>query len=557
MKILTLHANYIKFKPVKKALQYVEDVEEKETEVKECLVVLTAVEKQDEDNTELIVKKLVDNIKDIASQIKTHKIVLYPYAHLSSKLALPEKALQILKHTEESLKKDFEVTRAPFGYYKQFTIDVKGHPLAELSREISVETKETHEQKTKTKVSKISYAELSENDHRKIGQRMDLFMMHEYSPGSPFFLPKGTIIYNELVNFIRQLYKKFDYQEIITPQIYNKTLWDLSGHWKYFKDNLFVLEMDNNIASLKPMNCPGHVLIFKSKIRSYKDLPIRYADFSFLHRNELTGVLGGLTRLRKFSQDDAHVFCTEEQIEHEIMNILEFINIVYSKTFKMKFTARLSTRPDKAMGDIALWNKAEKILESSLKKSKMKYVVKEKEGAFYGPKIDIDVKDSSDREWQLATIQLDFQMPLNMEATYEGNDGKKHNVVMIHRAVLGSLERFIALLIENYKGKFPLWLAPVQVKVLTLTERNKKFAEKVYNELKENNIRVELDDSSSTIDKKIRESQLENINYMVTIGDKETQNKTLAVRTLNGKVKFGVSLDKFTNSRLKEIEEKE
>jgi len=310
-------------------------------------------------------------------------------------------------------------------------------------------------------------AESEKRDHRKIGQQLGLFFFHEYSPGSPFFEPKGTIIYNELLSFIREEYKKRGYLEVITPQIFNKALWETSGHWKHFKEDMFILNIDNSEAALKPMNCPSHVLIFKNKIRSYRELPLRIADFCVLHRNELRGVLGGLTRVRKFSQDDAHIFVTEEQLEKEILGLMDFVEYVYKKVFNFNYIVNLSTKPEKAMGDPKLWDKAEEALKNALKKKKIKFNIKEGEGAFYGPKIDFDIKDSLDRSWQLATIQLDFQMPLNFKATYEGKDGNKHTPIMIHRAILGSLERFIAILIEHFAGKFPLWLSPIQVKVLT------------------------------------------------------------------------------------------
>ena len=403
-------------------------------------------------------------------------------------------------------------------------------------------------------LSKLEEAE--KRDHRKIGQHQELFFFHDYSPGAPFFEPKGTIIYNELLNFIRQEYKKRGYQEVITPQLFNKALWETSGHWQHFKEDMFILKMDNSEAALKPMNCPSHILVFKNKIRSYRDLPLRIADFCVLHRNELRGVLGGLTRVRKFSQDDSHIFVTEEQIEKEILDLIDFIDYVYKKVFNFNYVVNLSTKPEKAMGDPRLWEKAEESLKKALKKKNIEFNIKEGEGAFYGPKIDFDISDILERKWQLGTIQLDFQMPLNFKATYEGKDGNKHTPIMIHRAILGSLERFIAILIEHFAGKFPLWLSPVQVKVLTLTDRNKEFAEEVFKKLKENNIRAELDDRPESIGKKVRDSQLEKIPLTITIGDKEQENKTLAIRTLDGKVQFGIKVDKFITDLLKEIKER-
>ncbi len=398
--------------------------------------------------------------------------------------------------------------------------------------------------------------EAEKRDHRKIGQELELFMFHEWSPGSPFLLPKGAVIYNELLNFIRGEYQKRGYKEVITPQLFNKGLWETSGHWQHFRENMFTLKVDNQDFALKPMNCPSHLLIFKKKTKSYKDLPLRIADFCFLHRNELRGVLGGLTRARKFSQDDAHIFCTPEQIGEEIKGLLSFIKYVYSEIFGLKFVANLSTRPKDFMGDPKLWKEAEEALKEALESEGVKYQVKEGEGAFYGPKIDFDVKDAIDRDWQCATIQLDFQMPLKFDATYEGSDNKKHHVVMIHRAVLGSLERFLGVMIEHYAGAFPVWLSPVQVKIMTLTDRSIDYARGVEAQMKDAGIRVETNFSGETVQNKVREAQLEKINYMIVIGDKEQQAGTLAVRTRDGKVKFGVKIQDFIDQVKQEILEK-
>lgn len=398
--------------------------------------------------------------------------------------------------------------------------------------------------------------EAEKRDHRKVGQELDLFMFHEWSPGSPFFLPKGTVIYNELLSFIRSEYAKRGYKEVITPQIFNKGLWETSGHWQHFRENMFTLKVDEQDFALKPMNCPSHLLIYKRGMKSYKDLPLRLADFCFLHRNELRGVLGGMTRARKFSQDDAHIFCTPEQIGDEIKSLLSFIKYVYSDIFGLKFTANLSTRPKESMGDAKLWNEAEASLKEALESEGIKYALKPGEGAFYGPKIDFDVKDAIDRDWQCATIQLDFQMPLKFDATYEGSDGKKHHVVMIHRAILGSLERFLGVMIEHYAGSFPVWLSPVQAKVMTLTDRSINYGRQVVAQMMDAGIRVEANYSSETVQNKVREAQLEKVPYMIVVGDKEEQAGTVAVRTRDGKVKYGVKVQDFIDQVKKEISEK-
>ena len=392
-------------------------------------------------------------------------------------------------------------------------------------------------------------------NHIKLGKELDLFSFQKESPGVPFFHPKGAIIYNQLLSFLREEYKKEGYQEVITPLLYDKSLWETSGHWEHFKDDMFILKVDNRDFALKPMNCPSHCLIYKDSLKSYRDLPLRIADFAPLHRNEIKGALVGLTRVRKFSQDDAHIFLTEEQVESEILRLINFTNYIYKKVFNFDYTANLSTRPEKYMGDIKLWNTAEKRLKKSLADNKIKFNIKEGEGTFYGPKIDFDFKDSFGRLYQLATIQLDFQLPQRFNLTYEGEDGKKHTPVMIHRAFFGSVERFIGILIEQYAGKFPLWLAPVQVKIITVNDSNKKFAEEIKSKFKENNIRIELDDRSESIGRKVRDAIKEKIPVLITIGDKEVSKKTLAVRERE-KVNFDLNPDKLIQEILNRIEKK-
>ncbi|MBI2664389.1 threonine--tRNA ligase [Candidatus Woesearchaeota archaeon] len=396
--------------------------------------------------------------------------------------------------------------------------------------------------------------ELAEkNDHRRLGKQLELFMFHDWSPGSPFFLPKGTVIYNLLLDFIRSEYWKRSYQEVITPQMFNKELWEQSGHWQHYRENMFLLKVDDADFSLKPMNCPSHVLIFNSRARSYKELPIRYADFCYLHRNELRGVLGGLTRVRKFSQDDSHIFCTPEQIMAELNALIEFTKFIFTDTFQFPFTAKLSTKPEKSMGDKKLWDEAEAALEKVLKQNKIKYEIKPGEGAFYGPKIDIDVKDALGREHQLATIQLDFQMPSRMGAEYEGKDGRKHTAVMLHRALIGSFERFIGLLIEHYGGKFPLWLSPVQVRILSVSDRFNSYAEKIAASYKDNGIRAETDTRAESIPYKVREAEIAKVNYILVAGEREQKAGTVTVRTRDNKILGAVKADAFLQQLKKEI----
>lgn len=400
--------------------------------------------------------------------------------------------------------------------------------------------------------------ELAEkNDHRKLGKDLELFIFHDWSPGSPFFLPKGTVIYNELQAFLRSEYAKRGYREVITPQLFNKELWELSGHWKHYKENMFVLKVDDTEFSLKPMNCPSHVLIFKSRARSYRDLPMRIADFCYLHRNELRGVLGGLTRVRKFSQDDAHIFCTKEQVAGELDALMKFARHIYTGVFSFPISAKLSTRPEKYMGELKAWDEAEKTLELVLNKNKLEFSISKGEGAFYGPKIDVFAKDALGREHQLATIQLDFQMPLKMGAEYEGSDGKKHAAVMIHRALIGSFERFIGILVEHYGGKFPLWLSPEQVRILTVADRFNEHAKKVAQEYAAAGIRVEIDDRAESIPYKVRDAELSKVNYILVVGEKEESSGTVTVRTRENKILGAVKTGEFLRKLLDEISAKE
>ncbi|MEW6294778.1 MAG: threonine--tRNA ligase [Candidatus Diapherotrites archaeon] len=399
--------------------------------------------------------------------------------------------------------------------------------------------------------------EAAKRDHRKIGRELDLYSFNECSPGMPFFHPKGAIIFNELISFLRQEYSKRDYKEVITPLLYSKGLWEQSGHWEHYKDDMFFLDIEGRTFSLKPMNCPSHIIIFKNGMKSYRNLPLRIADFAVLHRNELSGVLGGLFRVRKFSQDDAHIFCTPEQMESEIIGLIDFAEYIYKKVFNFDYEVALSTKPEKAMGDPALWEKAENALKNSLQKKGIKFKVQEGEGAFYGPKIDFSIKDSIGRMWQCATIQLDFQMPERFEATYIGEDSKKHSAVMIHRALLGSLERFIGILVEHYEGKFPLWLSPVQIVVLPVSDKSNEYAGKVLEELRAQGFRVELDDSSETLSYKIRQAQLQKVPFALTVGEKEEKARTIAVRDRTGKVRMNARIEDFISELNKKIKAKE
>ncbi|KAF4074381.1 hypothetical protein AMELA_G00238770 [Ameiurus melas] len=379
--------------------------------------------------------------------------------------------------------------------------------------------------------------EAKNRDHRKLGREQDLFFFHDLSPGSCFFLPKGAYIYNTLVEFIRSEYKKRGFQEVVTPNIYNSKLWQTSGHWQHYSENMFSFEVEKEIFALKPMNCPGHCLMFDHRPRSWRELPLRMADFGVLHRNELSGALTGLTRVRRFQQDDAHIFCSMEQIESEIKGCLEFLRAVYD-VFGFTFKLNLSTRPEKFLGDPDVWDQAEKQLENSLNEFGEKWVLNPGDGAFYGPKIDIQIKDAIGRYHQCATIQLDFQLPIRFNLTFVSHDGDdKKRPVIIHRAILGSVERMIAILTENYGGKWPLWLSPSQVMVVPVGPTCEEYAQRVQKEFHSAGLMTDVDlDPGCTLNKKIRNAQLAQYNFILVVGEKEKSSDTVNVRTRDNKV---------------------
>jgi len=394
--------------------------------------------------------------------------------------------------------------------------------------------------------------EAEKRDHRKLGKELDLYSFHDEAPGMPFFHDKGTFLWQTLYNFVAGMMKKRNYEINKTPMILNKSLWLQSGHWDHYKNNMYFTKIDEQDFAVKPMNCPGNILIFKTKSHSYRGLPIRAGEFGLVHRHELSGVLSGLFRVRAFTQDDAHVFCTEEQTKSEVQDLIKFTDEVY-KTFGFSYHVELSTRPEKAMGRKELWDRAEKILKETIEETTKEYKVNEGDGAFYGPKIDFHLKDAIGRTWQCGTIQLDFQMPEKFDLTYEGSDGKKHRPVMLHRTILGSMERFMGILVEHYAGKFPLWLNPIQVRIITVADRFNEYAEKVKKQLESHTLRVELDTRSESVSYKIREAQLSKINYILVVGEKELADETVNVRTRDNQVLGATKIDDFIARCITEI----
>lgn len=371
--------------------------------------------------------------------------------------------------------------------------------------------------------------EAKQRDHRKLGKELGLFVLLDEGPGFPFFLPKGMILRNELENYWREQHQKAGYQEISTPIILNRELWERSGHWDHYKDNMYFTKIDDQDFAIKPMNCPGGILVYKQDLHSYRDLPMRIGEMGLVHRHEMSGVLHGLMRVRAFTQDDAHIFMLPEQILDEIQGVMKLVDLFYQQ-FGFNYFVELSTRPEDSMGTEEDWNTAIDALKQALDKNGLEYKINEGDGAFYGPKIDFHLQDSLDRTWQCGTIQLDFQMPEKFDLTYIGEDGEKHRPVMIHRVIFGSMERFIGILTEHFGGAFPTWLAPVQVRLLPITDRQHAYADQVMNRLRSAGIRVEADKRSEKIGYKIREGQMQKIPYLLILGDKELQGHSVAVR---------------------------
>ena len=397
--------------------------------------------------------------------------------------------------------------------------------------------------------------EAKKRDHRKIGKEMEIFEMHEEGPGFAFFLPKGMVLRNELTSWWSQVHKEWGYDEIMTPMILNEQLWRTSGHWDHYKDDMYFTQIDGEDYAIKPMNCPGSILIYGNKIRSYRDLPLRYAELGRVHRHELSGTLQGLMRVRSFVQDDAHMYCTMDQVKDTVQSVARLIDYMYS-VFGFEYIVELSTRPENSMGTDEEWDLATEALREAVEDLGMEYRVNEGDGAFYGPKLDFHLVDALGRTWQCGTNQLDFQMPQRFGISYIGPDGEKHRPVMIHRTVFGSIERFIGILIEHFEGKFPLWLAPVQIKLLTVTESQADHAEKLRKELEDEGFRVEVDARNEKIGYKMREARNARDSYICVIGDKEIADGTLSVRSIKTGDLGSIKIDDFKNKLHEEIDTK-
>ena len=581
MKILCLHVDYIKFKPLKKALKNVQELSEKEkkgNEVKEALAVLIAVEKSDSKET---VNGLVENIKDVAKQINAKKIVLYPYAHLSKNLGNPELAVDILSSAEKLLKKDFEVVKAPFGYYKEFELKVKGHPLSELSREINVDNIQVKEEKEIEHEAELTLSQRESllnsatkvhmsapkgqkgmKSNVELGKELDLYVVSEIvGKGLPLFTPRGTTIRRELERFIVDEELKRGYQYTSTPIMAKSDLYKISGHWQHYKEGMFVLNVGDETFALRPMTCPFQFIIYKSKPRSYKELPIKYAEIADLFRNEQSGELRGLTRVRQFSLADAHIICRPEQLEEEFEKVVDLIKYVM-KTLGIEVWYRFSKwdpkNKEKYIDNPKAWEASQRSMKKILDKLKMKYVEAENEAAFYGPKLDLQYKDVYGKEDTLITVQIDFALPERFDLTYHDEDGKDKRPMVIHRSSIGCIERTLAYILEKTQGRLATWLAPIQVRVISFTDINVEYSKKIIKKLGEQipNLRIDADFTQTTIPSKVKDAENMKIPYVIVLGDREEKSNSLAVRTKGSGNIENYKVDEFISKLKKEINER-
>ncbi len=560
MRVLLLDVESIGYDLVKPEASLYEDSDEKKVRIDDSIVMMLSIEKDDDQSA--ADAALSDALK-LIDQLKMDRLVIYPFAHLSSNLEEPKKAMDLINYMygKASSWKGIAVKKAPFGWNKKLTLEMKGHPLAEQGRsygrggEAKIYKKAKPISINTAIVRKSDVSGLPDTDHRTIGERLDLLSFQEVSPGMVYWHRNGLVLYKGIMQFIREIEERYGYDEISTPTLANVALWHVSGHIDHYRKELFLFESENESLGMKPMNCPSSILIYKSRSWSYRELPFRTAIFDRLYRNEISGALTGLFRVREFAQDDGHIFLRDDQLENELKMLLGMVKEIYN-AFGMEYNAKLSTMPDDHMGDEALWRKAESALGNALDSNGIKYAINEKDGAFYGPKIDFDVIDSMGRKGQCATIQLDYQMPIRFGLEYAGDDGKAHAPIMIHRAIIGSLERFIGVLIEHYQGKFPVWLAPVQVRVISISEPANDYVEEIAKELKGQGIRVHADVSDRTLEYKIRDAQMQKIPYMLVIGKKEVEKKALTVRERNGKQAHDVKLSEFLQRIKGEIAER-
>lgn len=561
MRILQHHAEFIEYQPTEKEIDLAEDVEKNLSRFENIVVLFTCVENGDNED---VARKSIEDVKNYLGKLKLNKILIYPYAHLSRDLAKPSDALKVIKEMESYAKQlKIEVYRAPFGWSKQYNLKIKGHPLAETAKIYSA-----GENKTETKIKKatkkiiLDRKELPPNDHRILGQDLKIFTFaDEVGAGLPLLLPNGEFIKYKLQEFMRSVEEKYGYKYVSTPAITKGDLYRKTGHLPYYQDSMYPpIIVEDEDYYLKPMNCPHHHMMFKQLVTSYNDLPLRLAEAGTTYRKELSGVTYGLIRALGFCQNDAHIYVRKDQLKDEFIKVLELFKEVYKIMGIKGYWFRLSLpdfkkHPDKFTGNAKEWEFARDEIRKAMKDFGQKFVEEEGEAAFYGPKIDVQIKNTLGKEETIATSQVDIVVPKRLGLFYKEKDGKDGTVIVIHRAILGSYERFIAYLLEQTNGNLPVWLSRLQVKILTLSEENVKYAQTVEKELRGNDIRAEGDYESHTIEYKIRNAQIQKVPYAIVIGKKEEANKTIAVRTREGKVKYSVKLENFVKQIQNEVKQ--
>ena len=552
MRALQLHVDSIEYEPVAVEGRVFEEVEKRRYRVEEAVVLFTSVERED---TPEVASEMLRQVAEFMGRLGVKRLLIYPYAHLSPDLARPEKALELLRRMEtEARSMGIEVYRAPFGWNKRFTLSVKGHPLAEQLRVVTKEdvlsrrearAEGAARQEAVQVQERAAVREEKEPLHIRLGRELDVFSVNEnVGSGLILFHPNGAIIREELIKLIREVNRRLGFREVWTPHLFRSTLWQKTGHYETFRDRMFLFRIGDEEYVLKPMNCPGHAMIYASATRSYRDLPVKISEFGTVYRNEQPGELTGLLRVRSITQDDGHVFARPDQVEQVVREILDAAFEVLERVLGAPVHVNLSTRPEKYIGTKELWDVAESDLRAALESTGIRYEVKHGEGAFYGPKIDVDVEDSMGRRWQCSTIQLDFFMPERLGLEYVDQDGTKKRPVMIHRAILGSLERFTGLLLEHYNGRLPVWLAPLQAVVLPVKSAHAMYAERVLRALLDAGIRAELWEEG-TLEKRIREAHRARASFVLIVGEAEAGSNTVSVRDHEGRVVKGVVLEDF------------
>jgi threonyl-tRNA synthetase len=552
MRALQLHVDSIEYEPVAVEGRVFEEVDKRRYRVEEAVVLFTSVERED---TPEVASEMLRQVAEFMGRLGVKRLLIYPYAHLSPDLARPEKALELLRRMEtEARSMGIEVHRAPFGWNKRFTLSVKGHPLAEQLRVVTKEdvlsrrearAEGAARQEAVQVQERAAVREEKEPLHIRLGRELDVFSVNEnVGSGLILFHPNGAIIREELIKLIREVNRRLGFREVWTPHLFRSTLWQRTGHYETFRDRMFLFRIGDEEYVLKPMNCPGHAMIYASATRSYRDLPVKISEFGTVYRNEQPGELTGLLRVRSITQDDGHVFARPDQVEQVVREILDAAFEVLERVLGAPVHVNLSTRPEKYIGTKELWDVAESDLRAALESTGIRYEVKHGEGAFYGPKIDVDVEDSMGRRWQCSTIQLDFFMPERLGLEYVDQDGTKKRPVMIHRAILGSLERFTGLLLEHYNGRLPVWLAPLQAVVLPVKSAHSPYAERVLRALLDAGIRAELWEEG-TLEKRIREAHRARASFVLIVGEAEAGSNTVSVRDHEGRVVKGVLLEDF------------